>query len=107
MGEIVSIRRLFQSKVLLFEREAQILTARQAVRKPAVALGRPRFASITRAEEAEAEHGPTKGDYRSHETALGGIPKDAAEVGDSDQSLPILTARGRHDIWEYRKHGVN
>ena len=27
MGEIVSIHRLFQSKVLLFEREAQILTA--------------------------------------------------------------------------------
>jgi hypothetical protein len=31
MGEIVSIHRLFQSKVLLFEREAQILTARQGI----------------------------------------------------------------------------
>jgi hypothetical protein len=31
MGEIVSIQRLFQSKVLLFEREAQILTARQGI----------------------------------------------------------------------------
>jgi hypothetical protein len=31
MGETVSIHRLFQSKVLLFEREAQILTARQGI----------------------------------------------------------------------------
>ena len=52
------------------------------------------FASITRAEEAAPERGRTKGDYRSHETPLSGIPKDTDEVSDSDQSLPSCGIAG-------------
>ena len=60
MGEIVSIHRLFQSKVLLFEREAQILTARQGIAGTTGFIGTRKTAKPQNRKTAKPSSHPKK-----------------------------------------------
>lgn len=95
MGEIVSIHRLFQSKVLLFEREAQILTARQGIAGTTGFIG-------TRKPQNRNHYRPTASSDRlvhnPHPIEMSGdsMRKNGAKLEDNVPYRPLVCSQNSH-----------